>query len=61
MLNYRKESLNSCCLSSLVSVFDSINQTKDKNSITMRIEESLKSEVGNCIDFANAILKNEKN
>ena len=26
----------------------------------MRIEESLKSEVGNRIDFTNAILKNEK-
>ena len=26
----------------------------------MRIEESLKIQVGNCIDLANAILKNEK-
>ena len=26
----------------------------------MRIEESLKSEVGNRIDFENSILKNEK-
>ena len=26
----------------------------------MRIEYSLKSEVGNCIDFANDILKNKK-
>ena len=26
----------------------------------MSIEESLKSEVGNCIDFANAMLKREK-
>ena len=26
----------------------------------MRIDEYLESEVGNCIDFANAILKNEK-
>ena len=26
----------------------------------MRIKESLKSEVGNSIDFANAILKNKK-
>ena len=26
----------------------------------MRIEESLNSEVGNCIDFANDILKNKK-
>ena len=26
----------------------------------MRIEESLESEVGNCIDFANDILKNKK-
>ena len=26
----------------------------------MRIEESLKGEVGNCIDFANDILENNK-
>ena len=26
----------------------------------MRIEESLKSELGNCIDFANDILENRK-
>ena len=27
----------------------------------MHVEESLKSKICNCIDFANAILKNEKN
>ena len=60
MLKYRQKSLNSCCFSSLESSFDSINQNKDSNAIVIRIEESLKSQVGNQNDFANAILKNEK-
>ena len=30
-----------------------------ENAITLRIEEYLKSKVGNCIDFANAIFKNK--
>ena len=60
MLNYCQKSLNSCCFSSLESAFDSIKQTKYVNDKFFCIEESLKIEVGNCIDFANAILKNEK-
>ena len=52
--------LNRCCFSSLESAFASINYFNAANSISMRIEESLKREVGNCIDFANDILKNKK-
>ena len=51
--------LNSCCFSSLASAFDSIEPTKSANDIPLRIEESLKSKMGNHIDFANGILKNE--
>ena len=60
MLKYCQKLLNSCCFSSLLSDFASIEQTKASNYIPLRIEESFKIEVGNCIDFANAILKNEK-
>ena len=60
ILKYCQKSLNSCCFSSLESDFASINQNKATNDISLRIEESLKSEVGNCINFANAIFKNEK-
>ena len=59
MLKYCHKLLNSCCFSSLSSDFASIEQTKNANVISLRIEESLKSEVGNSIDFENAILKNE--
>ena len=44
----------------LESAFASIKQNQADNSISLHIEESLKSEVGNRIDFANAILINEK-
>ena len=61
MLKYCQKSLNSCCFSSLASELASIEQKKDANGISLRIEESLKSKVGNRIDFASAILKkNEK-
>ena len=46
--------------SSLESAFVSIRQIKASNNIPLRIEESLKIEVGNRIDFENAILKDEK-
>ena len=46
--------------SSLASAFDSINHKNSANAISLRIKESLKSDVGNCIDFANDI-KNIKN
>ena len=52
--------MNSCCLSSLASAFASINHNAADNAISMRIEESLKSEVGYRIDFANDILNNQK-
>ena len=60
ILKYCQQSLNSCCFSSLASAFDSINYIKDINAIPLRIEESLESEVGNRIDFANDILKKKK-
>ena len=60
ILKYCQKSLNSCCLGNLSSAFDSINETKSDNFIVIRIEKSLKIQVGNRIGFANAILKNEK-
>ena len=60
ILKYCQKTLNSCCFSSLASSFANINPFNAVNAISMRIEESLKSEVGNCIDFANDILKNKK-
>ena len=60
MLNYFQKSLNSCCFSSLVSSFISIKPIKADNAISLRIEESLNSKVGNCIDFENSIFLNEK-
>ena len=60
MLKYFQNSLNSCIFGSLSSSFDSINQTKSINAIAMCIEELLTNQVGNCIDFANAILKTQK-
>ena len=60
MLKYCQNSFNSCCFSSLASSFASVEQTKAVDTISLRVEESLNSKVGNCIDFENAILKNEK-
>ena len=60
MLKYSQNSLNSCCFSSLASSFYSINQTKADNNIAIRVEESLKNQLGDRIDFANAILENKK-
>ena len=53
-------SLNSCCFSSLESDFDTIKQTNAVNDISLRLEESLHSKIGNRIDFENGILKNGK-
>ena len=61
ILKYYNKLLNSCCFSSLASAFVSIEKIKAYNDISLRIEESLKSKVDNRIDFANAILTNEKN
>ena len=60
MLKYCHKSLDSCSFSSLASAFDSIKQIKATNDILLCIEESLKSKLGNHVDFANTILKNEK-
>ena len=60
ILIYRQKSLNSCCLSSLASDFASINQFKAAAAISLRIKESLKSEVGNRIHFATDIMQNKK-
>ena len=60
ILKYCQKSLNSYCFSSLASTFDSINHNNDANAISMRIEELLKSEVGNRIYFANGILRKIK-
>ena len=57
---YFQKSLNSYFSSSLTSYFISIKKIQANNAITLRIEESLKIKVGNCIDFENSILKNEK-
>ena len=57
---YCQKSLNSCCLGILASAFDSINHNKSDNAISLRIKESLESEVGNRIDFADDTLKNNK-
>ena len=60
ILSYCQKSLNSCCFSSLASAFASINKFKATDAISIRIKESLKSEVGDCIDFANEIMLNRK-
>ena len=59
-LIYRQKSLNSCCFSSLASDFASINQIKAADAISLRIKESLKSEVRNRIHFATDIMQNKK-
>ena len=59
ILKYFQKSLKSCCLSSLAQDFVSTKQFKAANAISLGIEEYLKSKVGDHIDFANAILKNE--
>ena len=60
ILKYCQKTFNRCCFRCLESAFDSINHNSAANSISMRIEESLKSEVDNCINFDNDILKNKK-
>ena len=60
MLKYSQKPLNICCFSSLASEFHSINQTKTANDIQLRIEESLKSKVGNHIDFAKCYFEKRK-
>ena len=52
--------MNSYCFSSLASSFASIKNFKAENAISIRIKESLKSELGNPIHFANGIMLNNK-
>ena len=61
IIKYCQKSLNSCCFSSLASSFAIAKQNKAANAISLRIKESLESEVVDRIDFANAIFKNKKN
>ena len=55
ILKYCQKLLNIYCFSSLASALVIIKQIKAADSISLRIDESLNSEVGNCIDFANTI------
>ena len=59
-LKFCQKSLNSCCFSSLASAFASIKQFKSEHAISLRINESLTSEVGNRIHFASEIMQNRK-
>ena len=59
-LKFRQKSLNSCCFSSLVSAFASIKQIKAAHAISLRINESFTSEVGNRIHFSSEIMQNRK-
>ena len=59
ILKYCQKSFNRFCFSSLDSAFVIIKHIKAATAISLRVEDSLKSKVGNCIDFPNAILKNE--
>ena len=58
ILGHCQKTLNSCCFSVLVSDFASNKHFKAANYISIRIKESLKSEVGNRIDFENEIMLN---
>ena len=55
-----KKTLDSCCFSSLASSFASNKNFKSANAISIRIKESLKSELGNYIHFAKDIMLNKK-
>ena len=60
IFSYFQKTLNSCCFSSLASAFASNKHFKAANAISLCIKESLKSEVGNRIDFSNEIMLNRK-
>ena len=62
MIKYCQNTSNSCCFSSLVLAFGSINKIKAINAISERIEKSLTSQVGfrNRIDFASAVFFTKK-
>ena len=52
MLKYCRKLFNGCCFGTLASTFDIIKKTKASNYISMPRKESLKSKVGNRIDFS---------
>ena len=60
ILSYCQKILNTCCFSSLALYFASKKHFKAANAISTRIKESLESEVGNRINFANDIMLNKK-
>ena len=60
ILSYCQKTLNKCCFISLASAFSSSKHFKADNAISIRIKESLKSKVGNCIDFSNERMLNHK-
>ena len=60
ILNYCQKSLNSFCFGIFASDFVITKQSKAYNAISLSIEEYLKSEAGNGIGFANAILRDGK-
>ena len=55
MLKYCQKWLDIFCSSILASACDSIEKTKSANATSLRIEEYLKIEKDNCIDFENAV------
>ena len=61
MLKYCQKLLNRCCFSILAQDFASIEQTKPFNDISFFTEEYLRIKVGNHVDIAKDIMKNEKN
>ena len=60
ILSYCQKTLNGCFFVSLASAFAINKHFKAANAIYIRIKESLKSELGNRIDFANEIMLNRK-
>ena len=57
IIKYCQNLLNISRFSSSASAFVSIKKFKADNAISLRIKKSANIEVGNRIDFANAILK----
>ena len=51
ILKYFQKSLNGCCFNSLALALASINHSKAESDISLRVEYSLESAVGNHIDF----------
>ena len=63
LINYHQKTYNSCCLSSLASAFNCVNDKWDVPAFVNSIEESLTLEKENCkniIHFANAIMSSRR-